>query len=381
MPKAKAYSLFSVLPLLGLAATTLALLVDTFLFPGATLKHLRVDSKVLLLIFAGLALALRAFRLEILPNWLRKLNNHFLLPILAFLSFFFILLENITYPNFVFNTFHLYPEQFLILFFLFGFVSYLEQSFPKAANLLRQMYVLGPLLLILLIRLNLSNPSLFKRLVHEDSFFEYSQFLFYLGTAVTSFFIARNIHRARNRLWIFYLLLGIGIFFVSLEEISWGQRMFGIKTPANLARINYQKEITVHNINGVKDLIPFVYIALGLWGGLGWRILERVKIVSKKYRTYFAPPPHLSFYFLAVAIYFTMHMYAHFYYEVGTAVRTSIPRWQEVAEAYFAAGFLVFALENYHRSLRLRSNSLNLYSNGRVKSRFSPKHWNVAPLG
>ena len=47
---------------------------------------------------------------------------------------------------------------------------------------------------------------------------------------------------------IFYLLLSLFFLLGFLEEISWGQRIFGIETPAVIAKINRQKEINIHNL-------------------------------------------------------------------------------------------------------------------------------------
>jgi len=47
---------------------------------------------------------------------------------------------------------------------------------------------------------------------------------------------------------IFYLLLGILFFFIFGEEISWGQRIFGIETPDYLKSENIQNETNLHNL-------------------------------------------------------------------------------------------------------------------------------------
>lgn len=40
-----------------------------------------------------------------------------------------------------------------------------------------------------------------------------------------------------------------GIFFLaSMEEISWGQRLLGVRTPATIAQLNRQGEINIHNL-------------------------------------------------------------------------------------------------------------------------------------
>lgn len=45
-------------------------------------------------------------------------------------------------------------------------------------------------------------------------------------------------------------LLGYGLlfFFGAGEELSWGQRIFGIETPASLSAVNEQEELNIHNL-------------------------------------------------------------------------------------------------------------------------------------
>ena len=46
-----------------------------------------------------------------------------------------------------------------------------------------------------------------------------------------------------------FLLLAILMFLAAGEELSWGQRIFGAKTPAWFADRNIQKEINLHNLD------------------------------------------------------------------------------------------------------------------------------------
>lgn len=47
---------------------------------------------------------------------------------------------------------------------------------------------------------------------------------------------------------IFFLLLSLLFLLAFLEEISWGQRIFGVETPTVIAKVNRQKEINIHNL-------------------------------------------------------------------------------------------------------------------------------------
>jgi hypothetical protein len=50
---------------------------------------------------------------------------------------------------------------------------------------------------------------------------------------------------------VFYLGVGLVLFFAFAEEISWGQRIFGWATPAAIAEINLQQELNLHNLAGI----------------------------------------------------------------------------------------------------------------------------------
>ena len=51
------------------------------------------------------------------------------------------------------------------------------------------------------------------------------------------------------------MLFAIGLLFIALEEISWGQRIFDIKSSDWLIANNYQQEITIHNINDTWNIM------------------------------------------------------------------------------------------------------------------------------
>ena len=46
-----------------------------------------------------------------------------------------------------------------------------------------------------------------------------------------------------------YLALCVVMFVVCMEEISWGQRILGIRTPEAIARVNRQRQLNLHNLD------------------------------------------------------------------------------------------------------------------------------------
>jgi hypothetical protein len=67
----------------------------------------------------------------------------------------------------------------------------------------------------------------------------------------------------------FYLLFALGMFFIGMEEIAWGQQFFHWQTPAELAAINKQDETTLHNLGPLQGHNDFLRLAFGFGGLIG----------------------------------------------------------------------------------------------------------------
>lgn len=86
------------------------------------------------------------------------------------------------------------------------------------------------------------DPSTVADLGDEDHFFEqWTAISLFLASGVCLYLFVKT----RN---VFYILLSLLFFFGSGEEISWGQRIIGFKTPESIEKINVQKEFSIHNI-------------------------------------------------------------------------------------------------------------------------------------
>ncbi len=85
------------------------------------------------------------------------------------------------------------------------------------------------------------------RLAEEDGIIENATSVFYLiASAANLTLLMRFCGRTLLRLNLG--LLALLFFVVGMEEISWGQRILNIETPAALRDINVQGELTLHNI-------------------------------------------------------------------------------------------------------------------------------------
>jgi hypothetical protein len=150
---------------------------------------------------------------------------------------------------------------------------------------------LGPILLILALILLAAvalihrHPfrAIFDWVTREDSLLEWPQFFCILAASLIFWVI--SVKLLKRRYWLLgliYVLVALGTFFVAGEEISWGQRVFGLQTPASLETINHQGELNVHNIKPVQRTFGYAVLVAGAYGVfspyLKKKILKRVTV-------------------------------------------------------------------------------------------------------
>lgn len=87
--------------------------------------------------------------------------------------------------------------------------------------------------------------NLYPELYSEDHLLENLTAIFFFLASMLLFvkFFRPGIY---YRWWL--LLAALMFFVVAMEEISWGQRIFGWSTPASLSAHNYQNETNLHNV-------------------------------------------------------------------------------------------------------------------------------------
>ena len=99
----------------------------------------------------------------------------------------------------------------------------------------------------------------------EDGVSEWWSVATYLAAAGMAAATARLLHGLGHRYLFWIQLLLAAVFLLgAMEEISWGQRLFGWGTPAILSEANVQGETTLHNLSSGADAI-FVLL---FWGSL-----------------------------------------------------------------------------------------------------------------
>ncbi len=100
------------------------------------------------------------------------------------------------------------------------------------------------------------SPDLYYRALQEDQALEWSTFWAFLLATVGFCVGARRQYGQTARLPWFSAGLALFCFFVAMEEISWGQRIFGYQPPEYFLAQNFQQELNLHNVldTGIRKL-------------------------------------------------------------------------------------------------------------------------------
>jgi hypothetical protein len=203
----------------------------------------------------------------------------------------------------------------------------------------------------------------YRALIREDGPIEWLQAVLYFCASVLAFVAAvrfagnrRSVHAA------LYFVFSIGLFFITMEEISWGQRILGFHPPVFFQKHNVQGEFTIHNLDFIQYhfLIP-MYILVGFYGSFAWLVLRRLHPARRETFGWFVPDWFLVPCFLplfAVYSYFRLGVYAYWHriaaFPIGGFV---IWKDQEPAELLLALGFLFFTASILRRQRSERKNA------------------------
>ncbi len=322
--------------------------LEIFVYPGVVEKHLHINPSLFLFLYIAFFLTYSLWRPPKLKFYNYKTNKIILLSsIILFLFSFFI--EKITYPNFVFSHFKFHFPVFIKFIFLSLTNFYISQT-PKE-NIKKIFYLTPAILFLVFFLIEKYYSQTFINLFQEDGVAEYTQFLLY---AFSSYFFYKNFTLSKGKTKIIFLFLFIALFFIAGEEISWGQRILGIETPDAIKEINYQDELTLHNLNFIQvNLLHPAYMITGLLGSLSYFFFKLFFPKSKL--TIFIPETFLFFgFFFTFLFYFSYD----FYIVPNQISYGNVPlvRWQEVTETFLSFSFFGHAY-NIHQKLLHQSQN------------------------
>ena len=136
-------------------------------------------------------------------------------------------------------------------------------------------------------------------LMREDSIVEDITFASLLLASGLGAGLAWRTRRNGETRWVwgFLAILSLGLFFVAMEEVSWGQWIFFFKTPASFEHLNRQGETNLHNLPGLFGRSEYLRLSFGV-GGLAGLWAARIPAVAKV-----ATPRALRGWFVVVTAY------------------------------------------------------------------------------
>lgn len=119
-----------------------------------------------------------------------------------------------------------------------------------------------------------------------------------------------------------------------MEEVAWGQWLFGFRTPSVMKEINVQGELTLHNVRGLQGHTEFLRVAFGLGGLIGvWFSFRQT------FREIGAPAILLPW-FLIITVLAGLDLYND-YYQIQRHIDDVVNRLSELDEMLIAtSGFL-----------------------------------------
>ncbi len=192
---------------------------------------------------------------------------------------------------------------------------------------------------------------IFRFITAEDSLLEWAQFLFVLlASLIFGWMGVQFMRKGQWTIGALYLLLGLCAFFVSGEEISWGQRIFGWGEPQALGAINHQKELNVHNIRPVQRAFGFVVWFGGMYG-VFVPLIAKVMRSGREYTPlgFMLVPP-----LFLVPAFLMPFGYRLFRLVLWPGTNALVVRYGEAPEACLYFGLFMFAALNLWRLRRER---------------------------
>ena len=92
------------------------------------------------------------------------------------------------------------------------------------------------------------DPDFYYQSAQEDAYVEWASFWAFVLAAVAFARRAPHYRNVSNSFPWFLYGLALFCFVVAMEEISWGQRLFGYRPPVYFLEYNFQQEFNLHNV-------------------------------------------------------------------------------------------------------------------------------------
>ena len=212
------------------------------------------------------------------------------------------------------------------------------------------VFVLPIVFVLFCIYMKVSKNDVYRNMIKEDAVIENMTCVAYFLASVFALSIACRFFKEHHAWsgWL-YVLAFLFFAFVGMEEVSWGQRIFGTKTPVLLMEHNIQKESNLHNLDIVRPLLGEAFILISLAGACSWMLIRHRRMKSLRHRAkYFIPDWYLSLYFFFGAF---ITLYLELSTKWGRYVFLTWPD-MEPSEMLVSFGFCLFVVITKCRQVR-----------------------------
>jgi len=219
----------------------------------------------------------------------------------------------------------------------------------------------APVVLGVMVASTVVNRALFVWILRDDHPIEWAQFGLVFGASIVAAMAAYRLARQRRPgLAFVFVLFALGSFMLAGEEISWGQRVLAIATPASLGTLNTQKELNIHDISAgglpIEQAFEFVELLLALGG----TVLPLIVRLRSPGRGDGVPPGPFGGLWRALSPALVLVpgfavMFAYRFVRTFVLPRSydAIVGYQEYVELWFYFGLAMLAICNYSQT-RLR---------------------------
>ena len=234
-----------------------------------------------------------------------------------------------------------------------------EYSFLESRALKGVIFVIPIVLISIVFLIKIVSgihDDFYKDLTTEDGVIENATVFVYFCSFIFSILIAKQF-KSKKILFTLFLILGIGFFFISFEEISWGQRLFDFESPDWFPE-NIQDETTIHNLEVFQSHRNTSYVIVSFIGAFSWVIfpqIKRIVNVGKNYEIFleYALPSKVLFsYFFSVLIFkLTMKHLPREFISGHTSLDFFINYDSEFFELILGLGIMLFV---FHTFVKLR---------------------------
>ncbi len=311
----------------------LALLSDVYQSNDTFLKFTHVHSYTVAWVSLAVLIIIRIFKKARIDGYSRWLNTHFVFPIAFVVGCTLTIFDSLSPINYVYSLTHLQYVQICLIAGFSGIVGFLSLNDQFIEKNYQRLIFLGSFVYLFTCYIaSLFRLDIFARLSKEDKFVESLQVsILLIGVYFALALAKKSSALGKYILTVFFSAAVVGLFFVAMDEVSWGQRIFNTQTPDVLIRNNVQEETTIHNLSYFQEKIGIGYLIIGIYGSLAWLIAPIVVRRNKSLR-YFVPPWYLSGYFFLGFLY-------NFYSLINPL--QSLGDWAESAELMIYCGIML----------------------------------------